>query len=91
MILTTPLIIIRTIHGTVTTAVHTITEIEPADNPRSTPESFRARHKNQLFVHDHLRRPFAHLKVGAHFLNLRGLFLEVGCEDLHPFLLLRDC
>ena len=47
-----------------------------------------------LFVHDHLGRRFAHFKLRAHFLDLRGLLVEARSqlrrENLHPFLLLRD-
>jgi hypothetical protein len=31
-----------------------------------------------------------HLNPHAHFLDLRGLFFELGCESLYLFLLLRD-
>jgi hypothetical protein len=33
---------------------------------------------------------FAHFKLRAHFLNLRGLLFNLGRENLHPFLLLRN-
>jgi hypothetical protein len=33
---------------------------------------------------------FAQLNLGAHFLDLRGLLFELGRENFHPFLLLRD-
>ena len=39
---------------------------------------------------DYLRRGFAHFKPGAHFLDLRGLVLELRRENFHPFLLLGD-
>jgi len=32
----------------------------------------------------------AYLELGAHFLDLRALFFEQGCESLYLFLLLRD-
>ena len=54
-----------------------------------------------LGIVDHLRRRFARFELGAHFLDLRGLLLELGCESLcllvepgceslYLFLLLRD-
>ena len=42
------------------------------------------------FVRDYLRRRFIDFKLGAHFLDLRGLLLQLGRENLHPFRLLRD-
>ena len=42
------------------------------------------------FVRDHLWRGLYHLNLRAHFLDLRGLLFELGRENLHPFLLLRD-
>ena len=33
-----------------------------------------------LFVTDDLRRWLAHLELGAHFLDLRGLLFELGCQ-----------
>ena len=42
------------------------------------------------FVDDYLRRGFAHLDLGAHFLDLRGLLFQLRCEDFHSFLLLRN-
>jgi len=41
-------------------------------------------------VRDYLRRSFIDFKLGAHFLDLRGLLFQLGREDFHPFLLLRD-
>src|SRR6266480_4442937 len=41
-------------------------------------------------VRDHLRRRFIDFKLSAHFLDLRGLFFELGRESLYLFLLLRD-
>src|SRR4029077_12854893 len=35
-----------------------------------------------LGIVDHLRRRFARFKLGAHFLDLGGLLLELGCESL---------
>ena len=43
------------------------------------------------FVYDYLWRRFAHFKLGAHFLDLRGLLFELGCESRYLFLLLRNC
>ena len=54
-----------------------------------------------LRIVDHLRRALAHFKLGPHFLDLGGLFLELtyeslcllselGCESLYLFLLLSD-
>ncbi len=53
------------------------------------------------FVHDYLGRGFAHFKLGAHLLDLRGLlfqlgrelrslFFELRSESRYLFLLLRD-
>jgi hypothetical protein len=42
------------------------------------------------FVRDHLRYLLTHLELGAHFLDLRGLLFELGRENFHLFLLLRD-
>src|SRR5690242_15254852 len=58
--------------------------------------AFSARHLRQCylatlrFVDDYLRRGFAHLDLGAHFLDLRGLLFQLRCEDFHSFLLLRN-
>ena len=41
-------------------------------------------------VRDHLRRRFIDFKLSAHFLDLRGLFFELGRESLYLFLLLPD-
>ncbi len=35
------------------------------------------------FVRDYLWRRFAHFKLGAHFLNLRGLLFELRNHGLH--------
>src|SRR5436190_21584828 len=35
------------------------------------------------FVRDHLRRRFAHLNLGAHFLDLRGLLFQLRNHGLH--------
>jgi hypothetical protein len=40
-------------------------------------------------LHDSRRRA-NYLKLSAYFLNLLGLLLELGCESLYLFLLLRD-
>ena len=40
-------------------------------------------------LHDS-RRGANHLKLSAHVLNLGGLLLELGCERVYLFLLLRD-
>jgi hypothetical protein len=35
-----------------------------------------------LRIVDHLQRRFGRFKLDAHFLDLRGLLLELGCESL---------
>jgi hypothetical protein len=42
------------------------------------------------FVHDHLRRRFAHFQLGAHLLNLRGLLIQLGDHGLNFDLQLID-
>src|SRR5215469_6813944 len=44
-----------------------------------------------LAIIGHLRRGFAHFKLGTHFLDLGGLLFELECESLYLFLLLSDC
>jgi hypothetical protein len=39
-----------------------------------------------LIVVDHFRRGLAHLNLGAHLLDLRGLFFKLGGENLYLFL-----
>jgi L-ascorbate metabolism protein UlaG (beta-lactamase superfamily) len=46
-------------------------------------------HPLLLIVRHDFRRSFAHLKLGAHLLDLLGLFFELGRESLYLFLLLR--
>ena len=42
------------------------------------------------FVSDYLWRRLIHFKLRAHFLDLRGLLLQLGRENLHSLLLQRD-
>ena len=42
------------------------------------------------FVRDDFWRRFIHFELRAHFLDLRGLLFELGRQNFHPFLLLRD-
>jgi len=37
-----------------------------------------------------LQRRLTNLKLGAHFLDLRSLFFEMGYQNFHRFLLLWD-
>src|SRR6266480_2393945 len=56
-------------------------------------QCFRTQHQTVAalrFVHDHLCRWLAHLELGAHFLDLRGLLFELCSESFYLFLLLRD-
>ena len=43
-----------------------------------------------LIVQNRLQCGFAQFKLGAHFLDLRGLLFELRGEDFHSFLQLRD-
>ena len=42
------------------------------------------------FVCNYLRRRFIDFKLRAYLLDLPGLLLQLGCQNLHPLLLLRD-
>jgi hypothetical protein len=50
----------------------------------------RPRIQNRLFVGNGPRRRLIHFELGAYLLDLRGLFFELGRQNFHPFLLLRD-
>ena len=43
-----------------------------------------------LGIVDHVRRRFGHFKLGAHFLDLRGLLVQTRRHSVHSSLLLRD-
>ncbi len=42
------------------------------------------------FIRDYSRSRFAHLKLGAHFLDLCSLLFKLSSESLYLFVLLRD-
>jgi hypothetical protein len=44
---------------------------------------------HSLGIVDHLRRRFLHFKPGAHFLDLRGLFLVSTCTQVSVEIFLR--
>ena len=50
----------------------------------------RPRIQNRLFVGNGSRRRLIHFELGAHLLDLSGLFFELRGENFHPFLLLHD-